>query len=163
MLYLSISGESKTKKVNISPSKLIFYLFVSKYVKLFLKTGKNSFKYESKKDRTKLSNYVWDKKKDKQEISFKWYIKGKGKAYSPAKRRCMLCLGEKFHILFFKERLLNKQIRIISKCRHGNKHKLSNYKIQLNEGKCYKETNQFVCFAKYEIGPYGFNELMYFW
>ena len=33
---------------------------------------KSSFKYETKKNSTKLSNYVWDKKKDKQEISLKW-------------------------------------------------------------------------------------------
>ena len=44
---------------------------------------KNSFKYETKKISTELSNYIWDKKKDKQEISFKWYIKEKAKAYSP--------------------------------------------------------------------------------
>ena len=43
---------------------------------------KNSFKYETKKNSTELSNYLWDKKKDKQEISFKWYIKEKAKAYS---------------------------------------------------------------------------------
>ena len=41
---------------------------------------KNSFKYKTKKNSTELSNYVWDKKKDKQEISLKWYIKEKAKA-----------------------------------------------------------------------------------
>ena len=43
---------------------------------------KNSFKYETKKNSTELLNYVWNKKKDKQEISFTWYIKEKAKAYS---------------------------------------------------------------------------------
>ena len=36
---------------------------------------KSSFKYETKKNNTELSNQVWDKKRDKQEISFKWHIK----------------------------------------------------------------------------------------
>ena len=51
---------------------------------------KNSFKYETKKNSAELSNYVWDKEKDKQEISFEWYIKEKAKVYSPVtKRRVM--------------------------------------------------------------------------
>ena len=66
--------------------------------------------------------------KDKQEISFKWYMKEKAKAYSPVTKRCMLRLSERFQILFSKEILLNKRNEIISKCRHENKHKLSNYK-----------------------------------
>ena len=90
---------------------------------------KNSFKYESKKNSTELSNYVRDKKKDKQDISFKSYLKEKSKAYSPVTKRCMLCLSEIVHLLFSKERLLNKRNKTISKFRHENKHKLSNYKI----------------------------------
>ena len=83
--------------------------------KTHLYKHKNSFKYGTKNDTTELSNYVWNKKKDKQEVSFKWYIKEKAKAYSPVTKRCMLCLSEKFHVLFSKERLLNKRNEIISK------------------------------------------------
>ena len=36
---------------------------------------KSSFKYETKKNNTELSNQVWVKKRDKQEISFKWHMK----------------------------------------------------------------------------------------
>ena len=36
---------------------------------------KSSFKYGTKKNNTELSNQVWDKKRDKQEISFKWHMK----------------------------------------------------------------------------------------
>ena len=62
-------------------------------------------------------------------MSLKSYIKEKAKTYSSVTKRCMLCLSEKFHILFSKERLLNKRNEIILKCRHENKHKLSKYKI----------------------------------
>ena len=68
-------------------------------------------------------------KKDKQEISIKWYIKEKAKVYSLVIKRCMLCLRDKFQILFSKERLLNKRKEIISKCRHETKNILINYKI----------------------------------
>ena len=51
------------------------------YIKDTLNKYKNSFKYKTKKNSTKLSNYVRDNKKDKQEPSFNWYIK-KAKAYS---------------------------------------------------------------------------------
>ena len=54
----------------------------------------------------------------------------------------MLCLSEKLHVLFSKEGLLSKGNKKISKCRHKNKHKLSNDKIQINESKFPKETNE---------------------
>ena len=89
----------------------------------------NSFKCETKKNSTKPSNYLWDKKKDKQEISFRWYIKEKAKSYSPVPKRCKLCLSEKYHILFSEKKLLNKQNEIILKYRPVNKQKLGNSKI----------------------------------
>ena len=61
----------------------------------------NSFKYETKKNSTKLSNYVWDKKKDKQEILFKWYMKEIAKAYSPVTKRCMFCQSKKAPYFIF--------------------------------------------------------------
>ena len=45
-----------------------------------LNKHKNSIKYETKKNSIEHSNYIWDKKKEKQEIPFKWYIKEKAKA-----------------------------------------------------------------------------------
>ena len=54
----------------------------------------------------------------------------------------MLCLSEKLHVLFSKEGLLSKGNKKISKCRHKKKHKLSNDKIQINESKFPKETNE---------------------
>ena len=137
------------------------------YIGLTKNTFNHFLEYKTKKNSTEISIYVWDKKKDKQETSFKWYIKEKATACSPVTKRFMLYLSEKFHISFFKERLLTKQNKIISKCSHENKYKLSNYKIELYKGKCYIETNQLICCTKqqagfYEIVTYGFNELIYF-
>ena len=75
----------------------------------------------------------------KRKINKRYHLSGTWKKkpkHIPVTKRCILCLSKKFHILFSKERLLKKRNEIISKCRHENKHKLSNYKIQLNEGKC---------------------------
>ena len=66
--------------------------------------------------------------------NIKWYIKEKPKAYSSVIKKCMLCLSKKFHNFFSKERLLNRRNKIISKCRHENKHKL-------DEGTFYKKFN----------------------
>ena len=60
----------------------------------------------------------------------------------PCYKKIMLCLSEKLHVLFSKEGLLSKGNKKISKCRHENKHKLSNDKIQINESKFPIETNE---------------------
>ena len=113
----------------ISLTENAFKDYINKDYRLYKQN--NSFKCETKKNSTKLSNYVWDKKKDKHEILFKWYMKEIAKAYSPVTKRLMFCRSKKFHISFSKEKLLNIQNKIILKCRLGNKHKLGNYKIDL--------------------------------
>lgn len=45
---------------------------------------KNSFKYESKRSSTELSNYLWEKKEKNGDMSLQWYIKNEDKPYSPA-------------------------------------------------------------------------------
>ena len=40
----------------------------------------------------------------------------------------MLCLTEKYHILFSGLNLLNKRNELVSKCRHENKYSFSNYR-----------------------------------
>ena len=61
-------------------------------------------------------------------VSLKWSIIDKAKPYSSGSRNCMLCLTEKYHILFLGLNLLNKRNELISKCRHENKYYLSSYK-----------------------------------
>ena len=48
------------------------------------------------------------------------HILDKAKPYSPASKKCMLCLTEKYHIISSTKNLLNK-------CRHENKFYLANY------------------------------------
>lgn len=60
----------------------------------------NSFKYESKGNLTEPSNLVWDKKKEKVNVNLDWSILYKAKPYSPTSKKYMLCLTEKYYIIF---------------------------------------------------------------
>ena len=89
---------------------------------------KNLFRYESKKNATELSNFEWENKHTNTERSLEWKILDKVKSYQPESRKCMLCLTEKYHILFSKLNLLNSRSELATKCRHENKFYLSYYK-----------------------------------
>ena len=57
-----------------------------------------------------------------------WRILDKAKAYSPALKKCMLRLTEKYQIIFSTKNLLNKRNELVTKCRHENKFYFANYK-----------------------------------
>ena len=89
---------------------------------------KNSFKYESKRNSTEISNFIRDRKKDKINVDLDLSILDKAKLYSLASKECMLCLTEKYHIIFFTKNLLNKCNELVTKFRHENKFYPPNYK-----------------------------------
>ena len=54
----------------------------------------NSFRYESKRNSTELSNFIWGKKKEKINVDLDWSILDKAKPYSPAsKNACYVLQG----------------------------------------------------------------------
>ena len=59
-------------------------------------------------------------------VDLDWSILGKAKPYSPASKKCMLCLTEKYHIIFSTTNLLNKYNELLTKCRHESN--LANYR-----------------------------------
>ena len=83
----------------------------------------------SKRNSTELSNFIWGKKREKINVHLDWSILDKAEHYSPAsKKKCMLCLTEKYHIIFSKNNLLNKLNELVTKCRYENKFYLANDK-----------------------------------
>ena len=82
---------------------------------------KNSFKYESKHNATELPNFVWENKHTSTETNLAWSILDKDRVYRPETRRSLLCLTEKYHIIFSNLNLLNSRNELITKCRHENK------------------------------------------
>ena len=92
----------------------------------------NSFKNRRKEKDTEHSRYIWDlKDKNITNYSIKWSIVKQTSAYNSVTNSCNLCLLEKLVICNFtdKDRLINKLMDLVSKCRHENK--LSNYKPQM--------------------------------
>ena len=89
----------------------------------------SSFKNIEKRNATALSEYVWKLKDTNVPYSINWKILSKAKAYSPASKKCYLCLKEKYFIIC-KQQLatLNKRNELNSKCRHRNKYLLCNQK-----------------------------------
>ena len=92
----------------------------------------NSFRYESKRNSAELSNFIWGEKKEKVNVDLDWIILDKATSYSPASKKCMLCLTEKYHYkyhyIFSTKNPLNKRNELVTKCRHENKFYLANYK-----------------------------------
>ena len=66
--------------------------------------------------------------KEKINVCLDWSILDKAKPYRLASERCMLCLTEKYHIIFSTKNPLNKSNELVTKCRHENKFYLTNYK-----------------------------------
>ena len=89
---------------------------------------KNSFKHESKRNATELSNFIWENKHVDTETNLVWSILDKARAYKPEAERCLLCLTEKYHIIFSKLNLLHSRNELVTKCRHENKLYLANVK-----------------------------------
>ena len=88
----------------------------------------NSFRYESKRNSTELSIFIWGKKKEKVNVDLDWSILDKAKPYSPTSKKCMLCFTEKYHVIFPTKNLLNKCNELVTKCRYKNKFYLGIYK-----------------------------------
>ena len=88
----------------------------------------NSFKCESNRNSRELSNFIWGKKKEKINVDLDWSILDKAKPYSPASKKCMSCLTEKYLIIFSIKNLLIKRNEPVTKCRHENMFYLANYK-----------------------------------
>ena len=89
---------------------------------------RNSFKSESKHNATELSNFVWENKDANTKKNLVWNILNKASAYKPEAKRHLLCLTEKYHIIFSNLNLCNSRKKLETKCRHENKFYLANFK-----------------------------------
>jgi len=68
-----------------------------------------SFKHESKKNDTELSNHFSQLKDQKKDFKISWKILSKAKPYSNLTKCCNLCNTEKYYILYKPEmETLNK-------------------------------------------------------
>ena len=89
---------------------------------------KASFTHAAKANQTALSQHIWSMKRDGIDYHISWEVMTRAPAYSSETKRCDLCLSEKLFIATAeKTSLLNKRTELLAKCRHRNKHRLSNF------------------------------------
>ena len=88
-----------------------------------------SFRNRTHENDLELSKFIWSLKDQNKEFDIKWSIFKK----SSRSKSCNLCLLKKLVISNFKEkeRLLNKWLDLVSKCRHESKYILMNYWLTL--------------------------------
>ena len=72
---------------------------------------------------TSLSSYIWCLKGINISPTITWEILKLIPHYNKTSRKCLLCLHEKLAIITYPSQntLLNKKLKILSKCRHENK------------------------------------------
>ena len=79
----------------------------------------SSFRNNSKRNATTLSQYIWSLKDKAIEHTLKWKLIAKCKAYSSASKKCALCLKEKYFIICKPHMAsLNNRNELASECRH---------------------------------------------
>ena len=79
-----------------------------------------------------LSNFIWENKHANIETNLMWNVLDKARAYKLEAKRCLLCLTEKYQIIFSKLNLLNSRNELIKKCHHENKFYLANFKDSIS-------------------------------
>ena len=108
----------KADTANIIENHLHYIGLTEKTFKDRFYKHKNSMKYQSKRNATELSNFLWENKPANTKTKLVWNILDKTRAYKPEAKRCLLCLTDKYHIIFFKLNLLNPRNELVTKCRH---------------------------------------------
>ena len=89
----------------------------------------NSFKHNSKRNATTLSQYIWKLKDKKIQYNITWKIIARSKTHSTTKNTCNLCTKEKYYIIFRPEMgSLNNRNELATSCRHRKQYLLKHIK-----------------------------------
>ena len=76
---------------------------------------------------TTLSKHVWGLKTQNIPHKISWQIVARGQSFNPTSKQCILCLKEKFFIMFRPEgATLNDRNELFATCRHRLKPLLAN-------------------------------------
>ena len=89
----------------------------------------SDFRHEKNETATKLSGYIWKLKRANVPFQISWEKITNARTFNPVKRKCNLCLQEKFRIMFQPEGAsLNSRKELFSTCRHRTQPLLQNFK-----------------------------------
>ena len=111
IIYLATVDTQNTKKNYIG---LCATPFKTRYA-----STKASFNHEAKSNSTELSKHIWGLKQEGTPYTLKMTILRCSQPYSPASKRCNLCLWEKYHIITTdRKTTLNSRTELVSTCTH---------------------------------------------
>ena len=89
---------------------------------------KYDVKHQSSKKTTRLSTHTWALKDQAKNFDIDWEIIEKSSPHNPITKKCMLCLKEKFYIMYDSTgSTLNKRQEVFNTCRHRKKKLLENF------------------------------------
>jgi hypothetical protein len=95
--------------------------------KLRLANHRSDVKILSRRHATTLSEYIWTLKDKNVQYNIDWKLITRSKPFSPGSGKCLLCLTEKFYIIFHPEMAsLNSRNELVSHCRHKKKSMIGN-------------------------------------
>ena len=115
-------GEGKKRKYKV------YIRQTTQKVKKRITEAKSDMNIESKKNSTRLSNYIWQLKEEKISFKVEWEIIMKAKEYKKGGKTCNLCSKERLKIMEQDRRtLLNSRDEVITECFHKRRHKLEVY------------------------------------
>ena len=87
---------------------------------------KSDFKYQKNRSNTALASHIWTLKDQNKDFRVNFEILKKTRAFNPVNKKCMLCLNEKYSILFNPNgATLNKRSEFFNSCRHKRNKLLS--------------------------------------
>ena len=94
------------------------------------KEHETDFEQPENRTSTKLSSHIWDLKDRGADYSVKWKLLERAPPFNPVRRKYLLCLKEKFYIMYIPEgSTLNKRSEIFSICRHRTQSLLEKVKV----------------------------------
>ena len=80
---------------------------------------KTDFRHTDKRTNTALAGHIWSLKDKDKNFTVNFEILQKAGAFNPISKKCMLCLSEKFHILYNPTgATLNIRSEFFNACRH---------------------------------------------
>ena len=87
----------------------------------------SSFRNREEEHSTTLSTHIWKLLDENKNFTMKWRSIDRGKEFNPSTRKCLLCIKEKFHIIYHPAgSTLNMRSELFSTCRHRCAKLLSN-------------------------------------
>ena len=89
-----------------------------------------TFRNKEVEQECSLKDFVWDLKERQIEFTVQWEILKQSRSYRPGDKACSLCVDEKLYVLENSKnnKLINKDILNMEKCRHKNKYLVLNWK-----------------------------------